>query len=73
MYLTPRNKNRIYISVSHLVLIGILVLVPVATHLRAIALKVGCARFTTQSEAQKHYSKILDRDGDGLACEQLPK
>lgn len=34
--------------------------------------KVTCASFTYQEDAQAHYQKSLDRDNDGIACEDLP-
>ena len=36
----------------------------------------GCADFRTQEEAQSYLTPgdpyVLDPDGDGLACEELP-
>lgn len=34
--------------------------------------KISCKSFKTQKEANAHYEKKLDRDQDGLACENLP-
>lgn len=33
--------------------------------------KKGCSSFSSQKEAQAHYSRSLDRDNDGVACEKL--
>lgn len=42
----------------------------------AMAKRVSCKSFSTQSAAQayynKHKAKSLDRDGDGRACDCLP-
>ena len=34
--------------------------------------KVTCASFRYQEDAQANYQKSLDRDNDGIACEDLP-
>ena len=35
--------------------------------------KLTCDMFAYQEDAQANYSKELDRDNDGIACESLPK
>lgn len=34
----------------------------------ASAARVSCASFKSQVDAQAHYSRSLDRNGDGKAC-----
>lgn len=35
--------------------------------------RVTCSSFTYWEDAQASYSSALDRDGDGIACESLPR
>jgi len=37
-----------------------------------MAVRAACSDYATQEEAQAHYSRRLDRDNDGIACEHLP-
>lgn len=52
----------------------VLLFVAIAFQARGVlAEKIVCKIFSSQAEAQAHYSKALDRDEDGKACENLPK
>jgi hypothetical protein len=39
----------------------------------APALAQTCSDFAYQEDAQANYSRRLDRDGDGVACQNLPR
>ena len=41
-------------------------------HYDALAENESCSVYKTQKDAQAHYSRDLDRDNDGKACEALP-
>lgn len=43
-----------------------------STALLQLPSQAACSDYATQEEAQANYSRSLDRDGDGIACESLP-
>lgn len=42
-------------------------------HSLVSAEKAKCSVFSSQSDAQAHYQKSLDRNHDGIACNDLPR
>lgn len=69
-FATKRDVQFIAVFIVIAIIAGLFAIT--AQRYAALAEDENCSVYSTQKEAQAHYSRDLDRDGDGQACEALP-